>query len=119
MKTKSPNETRRRLIIKLKQQSRNPGGRIWRTLYEDLQTARRNRVTVNIGDLQRHYTKGQVMVVPGKVLSDGEIVDKLQVAAYAFSSQARAKIEAQGGKCFTLEELMEMNPTGKNVKIIN
>lgn len=119
MKTKSPDETRRRLIIKLKRQSRNPGGRIWRTLYEDLQTARRNRVTVNIGDLQRRFTKGQVMVVPGKVLSDGVVEDKLQVAAYAFSSQARAKIEAQGGKCFTLEELMENNPTGKNVKLIN
>ena len=59
------------------------------------------------------------MVVPGKVLSDGVVADKLQVAAFTFSSQARAKIEAQGGKCFTLEELMENNPTGKNVKLIN
>jgi large subunit ribosomal protein L18e len=102
----------------LKRQSRNPGGRIWRALYDYLQTARRNRVIVNIGDLQQKFATGRIMVVPGKVLSDGAIEDKLQVAAYTFSEKARIKIQAKGGKCLSLEELMEQNPTGKNVMLI-
>ncbi len=119
MKTKTTDETRQKLIIKLKQQSRKPGGRIWRTLYNDLQSARRTRVTVNVGYLQRHHIRGRVMVVPGKVLGDGVIEDKFDVAAVAFSTQARAKIESKGGQCLTIEEFMEKNPTGKNARLIS
>jgi len=118
MRSKTTDETRRRLLIALKRQSRNPGGRVWRDLYERLQAPRRRRIAVNIADLQRHYERGRIMVVPGKVLSEGVVRDKLKVAAYAFSAKAKAKIEAQGGKCLTLEELMKVNPTGKNVKVI-
>lgn len=119
MKSKTTDVTRQQLIIKLKRQSRNPGGRIWRTLYEDLQSARRTRVTVNVADLQRHHSRGQFMVVPGKVLGDGVIEDKVNVAAFSFSEQARTKIEGKGGQCLTIEELMEKNPTGKNARIIS
>jgi large subunit ribosomal protein L18e len=114
----STDENRQRLLIALKRQSRNPGGRIWRTLYEHFQTARRNRVTVNIADLQRHFSKGHIMVVPGKVLGDGIVEDKLEVAALAFSGNARSKIEARGGKCLSIEELMAANPSGKNIMLI-
>lgn len=119
MKSKTTDEARQRLIIKLKRQSRNPGGRIWRTLYNDLQTVRRDRPTVNVGDLQRLHSRGRMMVVPGKVLGDGIVVDKLDVAAVGFSTQARAKIEGKGGQCLTIEEFMEKNPTGKNARIVS
>ncbi|MFX1564976.1 MAG: 50S ribosomal protein L18e [Promethearchaeota archaeon] len=119
MKSKTSDEIRKQLIIKVKRQSRNPGGRIWRTLYEDLQAARRARITVNVGDLQRHHSRGQILVVPGKVLGDGVIENKLDIAAFSFSAQARTKIESKGGKCLTIEELMEKNPTGKNARIIS
>ncbi len=118
MHTKSTNEQQRRLLILLKRQSRTPGGRIWRTLYERLQAPRRARIAVNIADLQRHFQKGHTMVVPGKVLSEGIVTDKLQVAALSFSSNARVKIMAVGGKCFSLEQLMEKNPSGKNLRLI-
>ncbi|MFX1562382.1 MAG: 50S ribosomal protein L18e [Promethearchaeota archaeon] len=111
-------ENRQRLLIALKRQSRNPGGRIWRILYERFQAPRRSRVSVNVAELQRHFTKGHVMVVPGKVLGDGNITDKLEVAALIFSGKARAKIEAAGGKCLSIEELMNVNPSGKNIMLI-
>lgn len=118
MKTKSTDETRQQLLRKLKRQSRTPGGRIWRRLYEELQASRRNRRTVNIGELQQYHARGHVLVVPGKVLSEGIVEDKLKVAAYSFSSQAREKIQAKGGQCLSIEELIEENPTGTKVRII-
>lgn len=118
MHTKSTNEQLKRLLILLKRQSRTPGGRIWRTLYERLQAPRRARIWVNVADLQRHFEKGYTMAVPGKVLSEGIVTDKLQVAALSFSSKARTKIVAVGGKCLSLEQLMEKIPSGKNVKLI-
>ena len=59
------------------------------------------------------------MVVPGKVLGDGIIEDKMDIAAVDFSALARAKIENKGGKCLSIEEFMEKNPTGKNARIIS
>jgi large subunit ribosomal protein L18e len=73
---------------------------------------------VNIGELQAHHARGQILVVPGKVLSEGVVEDKLKVAAYSFSSQAREKIQSKGGTCLSLEELMEENPTGTKVRLI-
>jgi large subunit ribosomal protein L18e len=118
MQSKSPDESRQRLAIALKRQSRNPGGRVWRVLLDCLLGPRRNRTAVNLSALQRNFEKGRTMVVPGKVLANGAIEDKLQVAALAFSAKARAKIETRGGKCLSVEELMQVNPTGKDLKMV-
>jgi large subunit ribosomal protein L18e len=118
MQAKTPNEHRQRLLIALKRQSRNPGGRVWRALQEHLLAPRRNHTAINLTALQRNFEKGRIMVVPGKVLANGVVVDKLQVAALAFSTKARVKIETRGGKCLSLEELMQTNPTGKDVKMV-
>ncbi|MBW4521894.1 MAG: 50S ribosomal protein L15 [Scytolyngbya sp. HA4215-MV1] len=40
---------------------------------------------------------------PLKVLGDGELTVPLTVKAFAFTASARAKIEAAGGSCQTLE----------------
>jgi large subunit ribosomal protein L15 len=40
---------------------------------------------------------------PVKILARGEISKKLTVKAHAFSAAAKAKIEAAGGSCHTLE----------------
>jgi large subunit ribosomal protein L18e len=118
MQAKSPDEQRQRLAIALKRQSRNPGGRVWRVLLERMLAPRRNRTAINLTALQRNFEKGRIMVVPGKVLANGVIQDKLQVAALAFSAKARTKIETRGGKCLSLEELMQTNPTGKDLKMV-
>jgi ribosomal protein L18E len=40
------------------------------------------------------------------------------VAAVHFSAQAREKIEAAGGACYTIPELVEQHADGKNIRII-
>jgi large subunit ribosomal protein L18e len=57
-------------------------------------------------------------VVPGKVLGAGKIDHPVNVAAFAFSEQARSKILRTKGKCLSILDLMKKNPKGTNVKII-
>ncbi len=57
-------------------------------------------------------------MVPGKVLGAGKIDHPINVAAFAFSDQARLKILKAKGKCLSILELMKKNPKGANVKII-
>jgi large subunit ribosomal protein L18e len=51
-------------------------------------------------------------------LGAGIIDHPVKVAAFQFSEQARLKIGKAKGKCLSIEELMEKNPKGSNVKII-
>lgn len=108
----------RKLIRKLKKQSRIEQVNIWRDISERLLSPRRQRAEVNISRINRYTKDGDTVLVPGKVLGAGKIDHKIYVAALSFSENARKKIEATGGKCLTIEELMQMNPRGSNIIIM-
>jgi large subunit ribosomal protein L15 len=50
-------------------------------------------------ELLRQLGLAPVMPAAVKILGDGELAKKLTVKAHAFSTSARAKIEAAGGTC--------------------
>ena len=60
---------------------------------------------------------GEIIVVPGKVLSMGDLTKKITVAAYQFSENAEEKINAVG-KAISIRQLMKENPKGKRIRII-
>ncbi|MCD6414850.1 MAG: 50S ribosomal protein L18e [Candidatus Diapherotrites archaeon] len=62
------------------------------------------KVEVNIWEINKHTKKGEVIVVPGKVLGDGVLEHPIKIAAKAFSESAKEKIVKAGGKIITLEE---------------
>lgn len=91
---------------------------IWRDVAEKLSRPTRKRVEVNISEINRHANQGETVVVPGVVLSAGNLTKKVNVAAWKFSSSAKEKIEKAGGKILTIEELKKENPKGTKVKIM-
>ncbi len=92
--------------------------RIWRAVAGYLSKTRSRRITVNVSRINRYTCEGDIVVVPGKVLGAGVLDHPVTVAALAFSKQAREKILTAGGKCISIQELIESNLTGSNVKII-
>jgi large subunit ribosomal protein L18e len=58
------------------------------------------------------------VVVPGKVLGAGNLDHPVSVAAFSFSAEAKSKISKAKGKCLSISELIEDNPKGSNVKIM-
>ncbi len=113
----------RKLIRDLKKASRKYNAPIWRDVAERLSRPRRQRAEVNVGKLDGLARRGviqenETVLVPGKVLGDGVLTQPLRVAAWRFSRTARKKIEAAGGECLTIRELMEENPRGSYVRII-
>ncbi len=96
---------------------------VWKVIAKHLSRPRRKRVIVNVGKLQRlvnegYISKGEIAVIPGKVLGSGNLKAKLKVAAFAFSEKAREKISKAGGEAIMLEELLEKNPEGKAMKVV-
>ncbi|SPO21548.1 probable 60S ribosomal protein L18 [Ustilago trichophora] len=62
----------------------------------------------------------KTVVVVGAVTDDNRVLElpKLSVAALRFTNTARARIEAAGGECLTLDQLATRAPTGSNTVLI-
>jgi large subunit ribosomal protein L18e len=105
------------LIAELKSVSRDTGAGVWRDVADRLEKPRRTHAEVNLGRIERYAREEETVVVPGKVLGSGALSKDVTVAAVDFSSTARTKIE-QVGDAMSLEQLVEGNPEGSNVRVI-
>jgi len=92
--------------------------KFWRRVLNDLKKPSRQRRAVNVYKIDRFARDGETVVVPGKVLSVGDISKKVDVAAFNFSMEARKKIEDAKGKTLSIEELFQQNPDGRKVRIL-
>jgi len=91
--------------------------KIWRKVSKKLSGARKQRIEANLYRINNKTKKNEVIVIPGKVLGIGELTHELTISCLDCSQSARKKIEASGSKLLSIEELLEQNPTGKNIKI--
>ena len=91
---------------------------IWKKIVKELLRGAKNKRQVNLSKISRHANPDDTIIVPGKVLSNGEIKTKLTIAAFQFSKQAREKIEKAGSRTTTIRELIRANPKGTKIKVI-
>jgi large subunit ribosomal protein L18e len=105
------------LIADLKSTARNAGGNVWGDVAERLEKPRRTHAEVNLGRIDRYAQEDETVVVPGKVLGSGALRTDVTVAAVDFSTSARKKID-QVGESKRLEQALEDNPDGTNVRVI-
>ena len=116
--TKSTNPEVIQLIRFLKKQSNENEAKIWREVAKHLSKTRQNRAAVNLSRINRHTQKSDTIVVPGKILGAGAIDHTVTVAALNASEKAKEKLAAAKAKYLSIQELVEKNPKGSNVKII-
>lgn len=85
----------------------------YQTLAKMLTQPRRKKTAVNlftIEEIAKHEGKDRI-VVPWKVLGEGELSVPVNVYAWAFAKSARDKIIEAGGQCFTLADLLKEDPS--------
>ena len=105
------------LILTLKERANANAAPIWKDIARRLEMPSRNYAAVNISKINRHTAKDDVLLIPGKVLGAGLLDHPVTVAALNFSESAAKKITEAGGKCLSLEEIMEANPKGSGIRI--
>jgi large subunit ribosomal protein L18e len=91
---------------------------IWRDLANRLEKSLKNRPIVNLNRINKNINDKETALIPGKVLSPGELTKKVTIAAWSFSDRALEKIEKSGSRHITIKELMDSNPDGKNIRIL-
>jgi len=106
------------LVSELKKKSILSKERFWKRLAIEFEKPTRQMRVVNLSKIDRFTADGEFIVVPGKVLSAGELSHKLTIAAWKFSGSALEKIEGQKAKAISIEELLKTDIKGKKIRII-
>jgi len=105
------------LINDLKELGGKKDINLWKRVAKDLERSTRIRRKANLYKIDKNTRDNEIALVPGKVLSMGDLTKKITVAAYQFSESAEEKIN-KVGKAISIRELMKENPKGKRIRII-
>ncbi len=99
------------LVSDLKALSIKENVKIWKRVAEDLEKPSRQKREVSIDNIAKTLKKGEIAVIPGKVLGKGKFDG--EIAAYQFSQSAR-----EGNKTLSLYELIKKNPKGNKCRVM-
>ena len=106
------------LIYELKKQASQKDIAIWKDLASRLEKPSKNWAEINLNKISKHINDKETALIPGKVLSTGDLTKKVTIAAWSFSEKATEKIKKAGGKTITIQDLIKSNPNGKNIRIL-
>lgn len=109
------NETLKELCLNLEKLAKKENAKIWKRVASELQKPARSKKPVNILKINKCTKEGETALVIGKVLSEGELTKKINIASFNFSTLAKEKL---GKSAITIEELIKKNPKGNKVRII-
>ncbi|HLD97471.1 MAG TPA: 50S ribosomal protein L18e [Candidatus Nanoarchaeia archaeon] len=118
MRTGPTNINLSNLIGELRKKAYADNIPLFERIAEDLEKSTRQRREVNLSKISRYAKKGELVVVPGKVLATGELNQSVTIAAWKFSVQALDKISKANAKAITFNDLMKNGVKGTQVRII-
>ena len=90
----------------------------WLEIARIISGPRRKRMNLNLDEIEKIAKEGEAIVVPGKVLSQGEIKKKIKIIALAFSENAMEKLSKAKKDFLTIAEEIKKNPDAKGIRII-
>tara|TARA_Y100000294_G_C8558645_1_gene338145 strand:- start:1197 stop:1559 length:363 start_codon:yes stop_codon:yes gene_type:complete len=119
MKRTGPaNKHLRNLIQELIRLSADQDVKIWKAIAKNLNRPTRQRTIINLFKINKLAKENETVIIPGKVLGNGELNRKITISAFYFSKSAKEKIKQCGCKAITINELIKTNPKGSKVRII-
>ncbi len=90
----------------------------WFKIAEILTGSRKKRINLNLGEINKRVKNGERVVIPGKVLSQGELDKKIKIIALNFSERAMEKIKKCGSDVSTILEEIKKNPEAKGFNLL-
>jgi len=90
----------------------------WLPLASILAGSRKNLVNLNLSEIEERVNDGETVIIPGKILSQGELNKKIKVSALGFSERAKEKLLKSGIQVSSIIEEIKSNPEGKEIKVL-
>ncbi len=120
MRTGPTKESTRKTIVALEKAGKKTKNELLKKVAEYLNVSARKRTEVNLYKLSKIAGKnpGKVLIVPGKVLSNGEATEKMNVVCLQYSAKAKEKIEKMHGKIRCFGEVKDWKENAKEMVIV-
>ncbi|MBS3086375.1 50S ribosomal protein L18e [Candidatus Pacearchaeota archaeon] len=106
------------VLVETIRAAKKTGSEFWMQVASILSSPRRQKVAVNLNDIEKSTKEGDSIVVPGKVLSQGELSKKVAIVAFAFSDKTKEKLLKTKSQAITIMEEIKKNPGAKGVRIL-
>ena len=90
----------------------------WFKVAEILSGPRKNRVNLNLEEIDKQAEEGETIVLAGKVLSQGSVNKKMKIVALNFSEKAKEKLLKKGCEVSNIVDEIKKNPLGKEINIL-
>ena len=100
-------------IIRLAKKNKN-----WQEIAGILSSSRRNRIVMNLETINKEAKDGETILIPGKILSQGEINKKIKMVANDFSEKAKEKLTKSKIKFLKINEEIKLNPNATGIRIL-
>jgi len=90
----------------------------WVEIAGIISSPRRNKISMNLEEIDKKTKEGDVVVVPGKILSQGDVGKKIKVIAVNFSEKAKEKLLTSKSEVSELLDEIKKNPEAKGIRIL-
>jgi large subunit ribosomal protein L18e len=120
-KTKIEKQSQRKgnpVLIETLRAAKKTGNESWLKVAGVLSGPRRERIAINLGDIEKATKEGDSVLIPGKVLSQGEISKKIAVIAFNFSEKAEEKLLKTKSSAISILDEIKKNPPAKGLRIL-
>lgn len=90
----------------------------WLEVASILSGTRKARNNLNLEQINEKSDDKEIVVIPGKILSKGELNKKIKIIGLSFSEGACKKLKESGIEYSTIKEEIKKNPQAKGIKIL-
>ena len=90
----------------------------WLEVARRISAPTRTHVSINLDEIEADTETGDTVVIPGKVLSRGNLSKKVRVVSLAISEAAKEKLKESKSEYATIKEEIKKNPKAQGVKIL-
>jgi large subunit ribosomal protein L18e len=103
------------LVETLEKMRKNPA---WIKIAKILSSSTRNYSSVNLYKIEKETSTGDTVVIPGKILSKGDVSKKIRVCALSVSEKAMDKLNESKSEVVSILEEVTKNPKADGIKLI-
>lgn len=91
----------------------------WAKIAKVLSGSTKHQSRVSLSTIENNSSIGDTIIIPGKVLSQGDLTKKIKICALAISEQAREKLKTTKSEFLILGDEIKKNPKAEGIKVIS
>lgn len=90
----------------------------WLNVASELAKPRRLMSNLNLNEINNLSKEGESVIIPGKVLSKGELTKKIKIIAFGFSENAKQKILNNKCEIEYIKNEIKKNPKATGLRLL-